>query len=424
MREVAKGGGEAPSALVIGAGITGVAAAERLRREGWRATLVDPVEPGDPEQASFGNGGILARCAVVPVSTPGLALRAPRMLLDPGSPLFLRWRDLPRLMPWLGPFLRAGREAEARRIAAALAMLTEDSVRQHQELAAGTPAAPFIRTGEYAYLYASRTAFEKDAWGFALRRELGFAWREADGAALRAADPALNPRYDFAAIFEDHGWIASPGGYVAALARHFLRQGGAHVKARARAIARDGTMTLEDGRTLRADRVILAAGVRSRELARGLGLEINMIAERGYHLELRGARPAPPIPYMIADAKFVATPMEGGLRCAGVVELADADAPPSAAPVRLLRRGAARLYPQLRWDEARSWMGRRPSTADSLPALGPVPGAPRVICAFGGQHVGLTIGPRLGRMAADLAAGRAPNADLRALAPERFGPAS
>ena len=38
------------SVLVIGAGITGIATAEFLRREGISVTVVDKVYPGDPSK--------------------------------------------------------------------------------------------------------------------------------------------------------------------------------------------------------------------------------------------------------------------------------------------------------------------------------------------------------------------------------------
>ena len=40
------------SVLIIGAGISGISVAEFLRREGVSVTLVDRVNPGDPEQTS------------------------------------------------------------------------------------------------------------------------------------------------------------------------------------------------------------------------------------------------------------------------------------------------------------------------------------------------------------------------------------
>ena len=53
------------SVLVIGGGITGISTAEFLRREGVSVTVIDKVYPGDPQQASFGNAGLLASSAIL-----------------------------------------------------------------------------------------------------------------------------------------------------------------------------------------------------------------------------------------------------------------------------------------------------------------------------------------------------------------------
>ena len=52
---------EQKTIVIVGAGITGVSAAEWLRRDGWNTLLIDPVEPGDRGQTSFGNAGLIAR---------------------------------------------------------------------------------------------------------------------------------------------------------------------------------------------------------------------------------------------------------------------------------------------------------------------------------------------------------------------------
>ena len=57
-------------------------------------TLVDRLGPGTG--CSFGNAGILASMAAVPVGLPGFERQLPHMLLDPDSPLVLRWRALPQ----------------------------------------------------------------------------------------------------------------------------------------------------------------------------------------------------------------------------------------------------------------------------------------------------------------------------------------
>ena len=124
---------KAPPVVVIGAGIVGVSAAVWLQREGHDVTLVDRGEPG--EGTSYGNGGVLASCGIVPVTVPGLLGKAPRMLLDPRQPLFVKWRHLPKLAPWLGRYLGHCTPEKTRRAADALFALTGDSLADHQALA-------------------------------------------------------------------------------------------------------------------------------------------------------------------------------------------------------------------------------------------------------------------------------------------------
>ncbi len=408
------------TAIVIGAGITGISAAEWLRRAGVSVTVIDRIDPGTADQASYGNAGLLARAAVIPVSEPGLMAKAPGMLLDPDSPLFLKWRYLPRLLPWLLPFLRNGRIDRIEKITTALAALTHDAVDQHLALAKGTPAAAYIKTGDYAFYYRSRKDFTKDAYGMELRRQAGFEACELDRAALIERDPEVSPAYTFAALFPDHGWLTSPGDYVAALAAHFIAEGGVFKKAEVADIA-DGQVTLSDGTTLTADKIVLAAGAWSGKLGKKLRQKPMLEAERGYHLYLKGASYLPPSPFMVSDAKFVVTPMQDGLRCAGIVEFGGLTAPASKAPIALLKKRIKQVYPDLTWQSEEVWMGHRPSTPDSLPHLGALKDAPNVICAFGSQHIGLTIGPKLGRMVAGLVIGNHSNIDLAPYGPNRFG---
>jgi len=405
---------------VIGAGAVGVSTAEWLRRDGHDVTLIDRNDPGDPDQTSFGNAGILAASSFIPVPVPGLMAKAPRMLLSSLGPLHLRWSYLPRLLPWLVPFLRRANKADVERTARALSHIVVDTVEQHRALAKGTPAADFIHPGIYAFLYTSRAACEGDATGHRLRRDLGANIEFRDRARLLRDDPHLGSHYNYAACHLDHGWITDPGGYVAALAGYFRSQGGSFMQGEVDDIepAPDGARITLGGETLAFERVVLAGGAWSGKLARKLGHNPKMESERGYHMELSEPSREPPFPYMLTDAKFVVTPMAGGLRCAGQVEFGGLDAGPSEAPFRVVKRRIRQLYPDLEWSGEERWLGHRPSTVDSIPFIGPSPKAPHIHFAFGAQHIGLTTGPKTGRLIADMIAGRKPNIDM---APFRVG---
>ena len=129
----------------------------------------------------------------------------------------------------------------------------------------------------------------------------------------------------------------------------------------------------------------------------------------------------PRSPVMVASGKFVATPMDGRLRLAGIVEFGGLDAPPSRAPFRLLEYNIRATIPGIEWKEKTEWMGHRPAVADSTPLIGEVPDISGTFVGFGHDHVGLTGGPKTGRLLAQLISGRQPNVDMSPYAPSRFG---
>ncbi len=406
---------------IVGAGIVGVSTAIWLQRAGYRVVLLDRLGPA--EGTSHGNAGVLASNAVVPVTTPGLIGKAPGMLFSPNSPLFLRWSYLPRLLPWLVRYLSHSSAAETRRIAQALTPIIGDSLEQHQALAEGTGAEKWIVPSVYSYVYADRAAFEADGFTWALRRENGFTWDELDGPALRAYDPAFGPEANFAALAHGHGYITDPGRYVKDLAAHVEARGGRVMRAEARDFRREaGRITgLEtDQGPIACDSAVISAGVWSGPLARRLGIRVPMESERGYHVELIGANPTPRTPTMIASGKFVITPMDGRLRLAGLLEFGGLDAPASRKPFELLLRGAKRAMPGLTWQDTREWMGHRPAPSDSIPLIGPVPGIAGAYLGFGHHHIGLTGGPKTGRLLAGQISGQRSNMDLAPYRPERF----
>jgi len=147
--------------------------------------------------------------------------------------------------------------------------------------------------------------------------------------------------------------------------------------------------------------------------------------ERGYHAMIKAPEIAPRLPIMDAEAKFVATPMEEGLRMAGTVEFAGLEAPPDWRRARVLLRHGQAMFPGLprtvAEDRVALWMGFRPSMPDSLPVIGRTRRYANAFLAFGHGHVGLIGAPMTGRAIADLVAGRTPEIDLAPFSTARFG---
>ncbi len=406
---------------VIGAGIVGVSCALHLQRAGFNVTLVDRLEPGDA--TSFGNAGVLASHGMVPAATPGIVAKIPKMLLDPMGPLSLRWPYAARMLPWFWQFLRNASPDRIEHISNALALLTLDTVEQHLDLAKGTAAEKLIKPAPTLNLYRDEAAYNADEYGWKIRRKHNARTTIIQGKMLADYDPILSGEFSFGVLMEDYGYVLDPALVVKGLAQGFTALGGKILTAEVKDIEIvDGKprRLVLSGDTLEFTQVVIAAGAWSAKLAKKLGSIVPLEAERGYHITLTDPGIMPTGPVMATFGKFIATPMSMGLRLAGLVEFGKLDAPPDYARAETFLKHAKTLFPGVQTKEYTMWMGQRPTLPDSLPVIGGSPHFDNVYFAFGHQHLGLTIGPKTGRLIADLIAGRKPNIDLSPFRVDRF----
>jgi D-amino-acid dehydrogenase len=413
---------------VIGAGIVGACCALELRRDGHQVTLIDAGEPGGEQAASYGNGAWISPASVVPMSMPGLWKKLPGYLLDRNSPLTLRWSALPALAPWLMRFIWAGHTvARVEKTARALSSMLCDAPQRHRALAGEAGVPGLIASKGLLYAYADRAAFAAEALAWRLRGDNQVDWRALEDAELHALVPMLDKHYRFGILVPAGAHCLDPGGYVAALARHLVAQGGTLVRTRVTGLnianGRLRAVATADG-DVACDKAVIAAGIGSKTLAAQAGDRICLESERGYHAVLADPGFELPIPVMPADGKMGNTSTLHGLRLAGQVELATTHAPADWRRADILVGHALRAYPALR-EGARAivasrWMGHRPSTPDGLPVIGKASACADVVHAFGHGHVGLASGPVTGRIVADLLGGGQPAIDYRPFSPARF----
>jgi D-amino-acid dehydrogenase len=406
---------------IIGAGVVGLACASRLQMRGYEVTIVDPREPGSG--CSYGNAGCLSRASCVPLGLPGVLSKVPGWLADPMGPLAIPPRHALAIAPWLWRFWRNTSLEKVNAISDALHELLDRTIEKWRPLAAWAGVPELIRQDGYAFVYESERAFAGDALGRQLRRDHGVEIEVLEGPAVREFDPALSPSITHMALLPQQGHVPNPLRLSQALAAR-LRAGGARFAQR-EALAfemldRRVKRVVTDGGPIEADAVVIAAGAHSKPLAAKLGAEVPLETERGYHVTIERPSAEPRIPVCSGEGKYFATPMEGGLRVAGTVELGGLAAPPNYARADGLLEGAKRLLPGLAHGTVDRWMGHRPSLPDSKPVIGRAAAASNAFFAFGHGHVGLTAAAPTADIIAALVAGEAPDIDIRPFAAERF----
>jgi glycine/D-amino acid oxidase-like deaminating enzyme len=408
--------------VVVGAGIVGLCVAWHLAKRGARVSVLDREGPG--EGCSYGNSASLSSSSVAPLAMPGIARKAPGMLLDPNGPLYIPARYWLRAAPWLARFVAASRPAEVERISQALAALLGPSIERHREILEEIEAAELLRRDGQLVVYRDRQQLEKDAAVWALRRRHGHRMRIVERPEMLELEPAIGPAYTVGVFLPDEAMVANPYRYCQVLAAALAERGTAIVRESVAAIeVADGAVSGVRGASAvhRADAVIVCAGAWSMQLLGPLGYRIPLETQRGYHITLRDTGIDLRRPVVPADRKVFITSQEAGLRVGGTVELAGLEAPPNARRAELLLQDLRAVFPQARTEGPRSnWMGHRPCLPDSLPVIGESGRHRGLWLAFGHGHLGLTGAAVTGEALARGLFGETPRLDLRPFSVARF----
>lgn len=410
---------------VLGAGIVGICCARFLQKAGCEVTLIDRDEPG--AGTSSGNLGMICSLeTALPLPSLRVLKGVPRMLFDRDGSLVIRWKHLPRLMPWLARFVRNSQPSRRWQNALAMASLMRDTVAAYRTLLEDSSGRHLVREDGAVTVYETEQGFAADAAERALLQRLGTDFVELDADAIRALEPALAPRFVRGIHFRDCAQTTSPFGLSRALTQDFVRDGGIVRRETATGIGMrpNGMPAIVTANgTIDTEALVVACGAWSGRLAATMGLRVPLETERGYHLALPGIDSGLRRPIIHGETNVGLTQMDEGLRVGGTVELAGLEAPPTKGRAAGIYRKARTMLanPEIDREAARvEWMGYRPTLPDYLPAIGSALGRRNLWFAFGHQHVGLSLAARTGQIVAALATGRPVGIDLAPFRPDRF----
>ncbi|HTV68289.1 MAG TPA: FAD-binding oxidoreductase [Rhizobiaceae bacterium] len=406
---------------IVGGGVVGICTATFLAEAGRQVTVFDRT--GICEETSSGNASALAFSEVLPLAHKGMMRNLPRWLADPLGPLAVPPAYLPKLLPWLYRFWRAGAPAKYEASLAAQGALMKLAEAEWMGLMDRSATRPMLHEDGSLELYENDAEFKASLPGWAARDRFGIAYRHVEGDEMAALQPGLSAKFVKGTFVP--GWknVDDPKDFGKALWRYAESKGARFRKERVSDLRSDGArveIVLADGSRLTAAQLVIAAGAWSHFLTKQFGDRIPLETERGYNTTLPRSAFDVKRQLIFSGHGFVITPLSTGLRVGGAVELGGLTRPPNFARSKAMLEKARRFLPGLDPSGGREWMGYRPSLPDSLPVIGGPKNLLNVHYAFGHGHLGLTQAAATGRLIRDRMLGQKTAIDLSPFSAQRF----
>jgi D-amino-acid dehydrogenase len=406
-------------ALVLGAGIVGVASALMLRKAGLATVLADRDPPG--LGASFGNAGLIQAEAVEPTGFPRDPWRLLAMLSNRRTDVVWDWRGVLAHAPALLAYWRNSAPARLEAAAEAYGPLIRASRPAHEALIDACGARGLVGGEGLTVLHRAARDLDADA-AFAerMRARWGVASRVWQAADRPEGLDAIDGPHAGGVTWTEPLAIADPHALTLAYLARFEALGGRVLRADARGLSRHGTgwrLDTAEG-PVTAAQAVLCLGAETNELAGLTGLRLPLVPKRGHHAHFAPAANRG-LSHPVVDGAYgyVMAPMRAGLRLTTGAQIAAKPVPVQLARAEAAARG---LFAFGARTAAPAWTGVRPCMADLLPAIGPVPGRAGLWLATGHGHQGLTMAAITGRMVAAMLSGTAPPLDPAPYAPARL----
>jgi D-amino-acid dehydrogenase len=405
---------------VLGAGMVGICCAIELQRNGYQVQLIDRKGPG--EETSSGNAGILSLSSIAPLASPELITRIPRLAANLDADFRLHYPHLLSLLPWLMRFLVRCNRKQYMHDGALIDALTVPSVAAHLDLIAECKAGHLVNRIGGLRLYRKLKTYLKDGLERELFDRCGLNYSILDRHDIHDLEPDLSDIFVKAISINDSISIINPKSLCQCYAHYFQTLGGEIRQAEVKQLSQqeNGWRVGTSAGSEMIKRLVIAMGAWTPALIKQIDYSNPIAIERGYHT-IYSAQDGKTLsrPYFDVDSSYVMIPMDMGLRITTGSNLTHRETAETPQQVGKVIPRVREAFPigELLLDKP--WMGRRPSTPDSMPIIGPAPRHKNLWLAFAHAHMGFTMGPITGKIISSYVAGNDQPLPVNAYLPDR-----
>lgn len=384
-----------PDAVVLGAGITGVATAYLLAKEGVRVQVIER-RAGAALETTYANGGQISVSHAEPWAHPGAPEKVFRWLAQKESPLYFSPRIDWRQWVWLAEWLRQCRRPAADRNTVEIVKIALRSRELYRQVGQYEDIEYALKSLGILHFYRQDREFEEAKRIAELMHEHGCLRRVVTKEEIDEIEPALAHSRDIiGGTYTEDDDSGDARRFTQALARVCETRYGVRFVygANIDGFASNGNeirevqITASDGSKgrVRARYFVLCTGPWSPFLAKKLGVFLNIYPAKGYSISVpidpANGKYAPKVSLTDDENKLVYTNLDTHLRVAGTAELAGWDRSLPYHRIKPLVEKAAELFPDLFsgmdyrdprrvMENLNPWTGLRPATPSNLPYVG------------------------------------------------------
>ncbi|UTV30729.1 NAD(P)/FAD-dependent oxidoreductase [Photobacterium atrarenae] len=408
--------------IVVGSGVIGLSVCEALIQDGHGIILIDENVPGS--QTSFGNAGLIADYANSPLANMDTLRKLPSLLSNKHSGVSLDIRDTHKLMHYGMKFVQAALSDNFARNQETLSKTLSLSLQAHIDQIDRLHLKDLVLENGCLHLYKNSPETEADLTEIvAQKKKFDIDCEFVSKETVHSLEPNVNLDGVTGGIFYPKTRsLLSPEKHAEALFRRLnLHSGFKYIDEAVLAFEQDGqsVWVKTNSQQIKGDELVLCAGIGTNQLLDTYGVQIPVVSERGYHIELDATELQINRPIGWQGKYFFATPMSDAIRLAGTTEFADRARKTRHQHHQLLEVWSKALFTQDAKTRSK-WMGVRHSSPDGIPVISRLPSMQRVSVCFGHGHLGLTMAAFSGQFIKEMIRGNADKDLGKAYSLERF----
>lgn len=365
---------------VIGGGITGVTTAYSLANRGYAVTLFEKDRYLAME-TSFANGGQLSASNAEVWTHPSTILKGLKWMFKNDAPLLVNPKPTWHKISWFIEFISNIQNYEKNTIETAdLAIRSREFM--YKWAAAESINFDLEKVG-ILHIYRDKKSFDHAGNVSALLARGGLTRRALTPSEIREIEPTLAGNY-YGGYFTDSDATGDIHKFTQGLAAGCIKKEVTiryesvvtKVEANSTGVKILSTSKGGDEEVLLFDKVVICAGVESREVAKQLGDRVNIYPVKGYSITVnllddQSQKSAPTVSLLDDETKIVTSRLgKDRFRVAGTAEFNGYNKDIRSDRIAPLIKWVEECFPGVSTRQVVPWAGLRPMMPNMMPKFG------------------------------------------------------